>query len=343
MSFLSRLVLFGSLLPLSAAADVSLDSASTWRLYWANDVLVKSDNQFTNGLSIEKHSPWFSRFDDTTGTPAFGKRLARALLPESNGLAYRESWGFGQNMQTPEDIGRADLITDDVPYAAMLGWANTFVAADDRRFTGFEMLFGWLGPGAFGGATQRLVHDGLGGDDPRGWDNQLDNEPIVNFYYMKKRKLVNARHFDVSVDFDAALGNFFSFGQGGLEMRVGRRPSGFAFVPGPIGRSMSYDATIRRSGERFLYGSLTLRATRLLLALPRQGNNFSDSNPWTELHTTEMEKRVGQIILGVHFEQPRWSAHLTYWRSTNTIERNSLTPIEDADNTFAAISFERRG
>lgn len=324
------------------AAGEEPDDRSTWRLQWANDVLVGSDNQFTNGFSVQKHSGLYPTLDETEGTLAFGKKLAGLFLPDRQGLSYREGWGVGHNFQTPDDIERESLITDDIPYAGMLAWSNTFIAFDDQNFSGFEILLGWMGPGVPSEEVQSGFHSALGGDDPNGWDNQLDSEPIVNFYFMKKRKLWRKPNFDGAINFDAALGNFFTFGQAGLEIRFGRIPDGFSFVPTPIGRGMDYSATIRPRGQTFTYGTVVFRGTRFLVALPREGNNFTDDNLWTETNTVEMEDSIGQIILGFHVERENWGIHFNIWLSTDTLKRETISGAEDPANEFGAIMVEWR-
>lgn len=323
----------------SVFADAEQERA-TWRIEVANDTVFDSDNQFTNGFSIHKHSRTFSSLDETSGTPAFGKSLARFFLPDEDGLLYREGWAFGQNMQTPEEIELEELILNDIPFVGMLGWANSFIAFDDRRFTGFQWLMGWVGPEAGGEPVQKAAHELTGARTPRGWDNQLDNEPILNLYYMGKHKLWRYRHFDTALNYDAALGNFFTFGQVSLETRFGRMPGGFTFIPDPLGRGMDYEATIREPGRSYLYGTVVARGTGILHALPRQGNSFRDDNPWTENNVIDMKRIVGQLIFGVHYERPRWGIHLSFWLSTKTLDEDTLTGVEDPENSFGAIMLE---
>ena len=87
----------------------------TWRFEIANDFMFDSDNGFTNGFSFQKHSTSSSDIDDLQGVRAFGKGLARRILPQRDGLVYRKGLRIGQNMATPELIEVAQIILDDVP------------------------------------------------------------------------------------------------------------------------------------------------------------------------------------------------------------------------------------
>jgi hypothetical protein len=53
----------------------------TWRFEFSNDFMFSSDNQFTNGVTVQKHSTTSGNIDDLHGVRAFGKGLARRILP----------------------------------------------------------------------------------------------------------------------------------------------------------------------------------------------------------------------------------------------------------------------
>ena len=85
----------------ASAQDVgSSQGAGTWRIEMANDVLFDSDNSFTNGFNIQQHSALFGDIDELPG----GTTLARAILPQGEGLFYRQGWTIGQNIVTPDGL-----------------------------------------------------------------------------------------------------------------------------------------------------------------------------------------------------------------------------------------------
>ena len=316
----------------SAAVDV--------RLELANDIILSSDNQFTNGTSLVVSSPVASSLEETEGTPAFGKSLLAWALPHRPGLKYRETWVLGQNMQTPEDIEDSTLIANDVPYVGFLGWGNSFYGFDDSYFFGAQWLTGWVGEEAYAEQAQKGVHAMIGGDDPAGWDNQLDFEPILNGYVSVKQRVYSNSWFDVSVTGDLAAGNFFTFAQPGLEFRFGDRPEGFHFIPDPVGRGMDYDPTVVHGGSRF-YASATFRATYFAWALPREGNLLVN-NEWTDRNTIDINRTVGQTILGLHWRSEQFGAHLFLWLSTETVDDDKLPSSEDPRNSFGSFMAEYR-
>lgn len=315
----------------------------TWRFEIGNDFLFDSDNQFSNGFTFQKHSTVSGDLDDLVGVRVFGRRLAGALLPQDSGLVYRKSLIFGQNMATPDDIADPDIILDDVPYLGMLALESSWIAFNDSRFTGFATTIGLVGEYAFAEEVQSGIHSMIGSEDPQGWDHQLDSEPILNVYYMKKHKLWNKPSFDGAFNFDLAVGNFLTGIDAGIEMRFGRKPGGFTYMPDPIGRGMAYDATLpRQDGQTEIYGTLAIRAWAWAVFMPLEGNTFVDDNEWTENNTIEPENVIGQVIFGFHYVRPKWGLHATWTFATDNVDEDSLTPGAEVENNFGTMMFEWR-
>lgn len=327
---------------LALTSSTSALAQPVWRAGWANDLVFGSDNQFTNGVFVQKISELADSLPATSGTPAFGKRMARFVLPARDDLQYREIWTLGHNMQTPGDIDRADVILTDVPFVSMLGWANSFIAFNDQELTGFQLMLGWAGDLTLGEQAQKIAHEISGDREPQGWDNQLENEPLLNLYAMRKQKFHDNDWMDAAWNLDAALGNFFSYGQAALEFRFGDRPGGFAPAFTPIGRNLDYDARIQAPGKSYFYASMIVRATGLLFALPRHGNLLRTDNEWTDDERIDPENLFGQLLLGLHYERPNWGLHFTYNLATDSVDRESGPEIEDKSNSFGILVGEWR-
>ncbi|MEX0914984.1 MAG: lipid A deacylase LpxR family protein [Wenzhouxiangellaceae bacterium] len=324
-----------------AATSAGNAAAQVWRAGWANDEFLGSDNQFTNGIFVQKSSALADSLEATGGTPAFGKSLAAWLLPARNDLHYRETWTIAQNMQTPDEISRREVILDDVPYVGMLGWANAFIAFNDDELTGFQTLLGWVGDLTLAEEAQSAAHKVTGATSPNGWRNQLDNEPLLNIYAMRKQKFYRNNWMDAAWNVDAALGNFFTHGQAALEFRFGNFPAGFAPAPTPTGRNIDYDARIRAPGESYFYASTIVRATGLLFAIPRHGNLLRNNNQWTENERIDPENLIGQIVLGLHYERPRWGLHFTINLATDSVDpEDGGSQLKDPSNNFGILIAE---
>jgi len=164
--------------------------AATYRFEFDNETFFDKDNQISSGWALQKHSAVAHNWGALEAVPGFVRHLGRRIPTLSKGgLFCRAGIAIGQVIQTPDDLSRSDLIEDDVPYAGALTLQATWYAYDDSEFRGFEITAGVVGPPSLAEQTQTVVHALIGGDDPKGWDNQLSTEPVINLNYMRKRKL----------------------------------------------------------------------------------------------------------------------------------------------------------
>jgi len=316
---------------------------ASWRFETANDAFFDTDNQFTNGFTFQKHSTVSADLNDLQGVRAFGKRLARRLLPQDSDLVYRKALIIGQNFATPTELEDPDIILNDVPYFGFLAAESSWIAFNDTRFTGFAITIGIVGEYSFAEEVQTAVHSLIDATEPLGWDHQLDNELALSFHYMKKRKLWNLPSFDGALNFDLSVGNVLTGIDVGIEMKFGRKPGGFHYVYDPIGRNMAYDATLpRQDGRTEFYGTLVIRAWAWAVFMPLEGNTFTSDNEWTDNNTLEPEQIVGQAIVGFHYVRPKWGVHATWTFATDNIDEDSLAPGVTVDNQFSAFMIEWR-
>jgi len=244
----------------------------------------------------------------------------------------------------PEVIGDGrrsleELILDDVPYVGMLGWANSFIALDDRELAGVGTLFGWVGDATLADPLQSAAHELSGANEPLGWDNQLANEPIVNLYAVYKRKFVRTDVFDAAWSMDAGLGNAVTYGQAGVELRFGDRPQGFALATTRVAADFDYDGRIPSGEDEHLYVTVAARAAGFLYDIHRDGNLLRD-DAWTDNNTIEPDDVIGQLAFGLHYERPTWGLHFDAVLSSDTTDVRGPAGLADPRNHFAVLSLE---
>jgi hypothetical protein len=326
--------------PNASAEQRQAEGVATWRFVWDNDAVQSSDNQYSNGWSLQVHGRPSKSWEQVRGTPAFGNAVARWFLPDRrDGLYFREGWAVGQLIQTPEDIEREDLIEDDVPYAGVLAVQNTWVAYDDRQLYGFGWLMGVVGPSAKGEEVQKWFHEVINDDEPMGWEHQLDDELLVNFYYEMKRKLVGSSSGDISWVMDARLGNLVTAAAMGMEGRLGWHvPRGFLYVPDPIGWRLSYDSHLppQEPTNWTFYGSLAAGVTALGHTAVYDGNLDGDS------HSIDHENLIGAVALGLHYQRRRWGIHLDLVLTSDMVDPDVASSQSDTTDDFGSLMFEFR-
>ena len=247
----------GAFDPMLSSAQQAPPKPWSLRLFWENDsrpvVPNGTDEHYTQGARIEfaKAScgrPWWGGF--------VGERLKNYFgwdenSPPSCGFADRTPWvantGYviGQNMYTPRDLLRSDVIVGDRPYAGWVYFGVTFAAASTAQTHALEVDLGTTGPNAYAGDVQAWFHKYIShGRPPHGWQHQVAGQFAVQSEYEWRHRtfLINASCngfcVDALPDWGVALGDVQTFGHAGGIVRFGLNTSGDWPERIPITRSL---------------------------------------------------------------------------------------------------------
>src|SRR5690625_4210428 len=324
---LVAIVLFAlSSLP-AQAADCSPEETLRWRggtLRVENDLVAGTDKNYTNGVSLTLISHDLEDKLRPRCLPMPVSLYARLLNEADSKFSEKagaETAGqnlvvrIGQNMYTPEDMKRTDLIENDRPYAGLLymglGW-NRRVHPEDRSYEMLdqrELTLGVIGPMSLAREAQNLVHDIRGFERFDGWDNQLGNEPALLLTMERKYKpyVRGAVHRGWGADavggWALRLGNIETSASVSLELRAGRNiPNDFgsySIRPGAENRppsSLSRLAETRPDSSRAprpgIHAFLNMEAKAV-------GWDFSlDGNLFRKSHSVDRKPLVAQAAAG---------------------------------------------
>lgn len=167
-----------------SAFAYEFDHGPVFTIIEENDLIVDTDRHYTQGIKLsyllaDGHLPqWLKRVSARVPTVGFENRTERLGIQ------------VGQSIFTPGDLSAAGLLPDDRPYA---GWLYTGLILQRRGLTPagnltlehLQLDVGIIGPQSLADKAQTWVHEVRGFDVPRGWDNQLGNEPGVAFKYQR--------------------------------------------------------------------------------------------------------------------------------------------------------------
>lgn len=131
---------------------------------------------------------------------------------------------LSQTMYAPDDLRRKDHIEGDRPYCGMLigGIGYEFFEKPDSPWTHYgELDFGMIGPAAGCKETQTLIHKWLNCKEPKGWDNQLHNEFVVNAQWWTKYNYFITDWLAVVPKAGIAAGTIQDFTELGCDIKVG--------------------------------------------------------------------------------------------------------------------------
>ncbi len=168
------------------------------RYNFENDYFAAADCYYTGGMNLEIIAPWISKIP-----------LSRILVHGADSYV-RYGIGLENEMYTPTDIRKSDILYGNRPYAACL-FLKTFVMSVDtvkkQRYTSV-LSTGIIGPAAGAMDIQSFVHKVLPHNTvPKGWANQVHNDIILNYEVTYEKQFIS-------------IGRLFSLDAGGM-LRAG--------------------------------------------------------------------------------------------------------------------------
>ena len=186
----SGIVFFAAL-----ASAVALAEVNSY-LTLENDTFIShQDNDYTHGTKLE-------------------------IVDTDSGFHYMGS----QTMYAPADLRQSEHIVGDRPYCgmALLGVGHELFKNDESPWSHYaELNFGMIGPAAGCKQTQKTIHKWLGCKDPKGWDNQLHNEFVVNAQYWLKYNYFLGEYAAIVPRLGMAVGTIQDFADIGVDLKVG--------------------------------------------------------------------------------------------------------------------------
>lgn len=303
-------------------------AAQSWTLsfYFENDLFFTGrDEDYTNGWKLSWISPDVSEYRDAGRLPRGIYGLFEALPVINQPAAKRNVvLGLGQNMYTPRDIEREDLIEDDRPYAAWLYLSIGLHNKTRVRLDTLEVSLGVVGPLARGKHFQNFVHRRRDIPEARGWDNQIGNEPGLNLIGERKIRRDLFRpggrwSVDAIIHFGGSLGNIFTYANGGATLRAGwNLPQDFGasiirFAGDTNAPAVAGDVRFRE-GQWGVNGFVGFDARAVLRDITLDGNTFRDS------HSIGKNNFVADLYIGVAIARGRWKVSYAQTSRTRTHE-----------------------
>ena len=275
------LCLFMLLLSAAATAQQPLacnkDSACEFQFYIENDSFgSNSDSSYTSGIKFGGGAYAEPVIERIFRMPA--EHVLRQITDNRGNLHF--GLFVGQNLYTPKRITVAEPQPFDRPWAAWLYIGGVAQNVEGNRLQTVELDLGMVGPAALGKLVQTETHKIFDADEPRGWDNQLRNEPGVLLAYLEKWRYGPASGVQVVPHFGVTVGNVMTLARAGGIVRFGRNMSGFGpdtIEPGGAMLQSSRlldDGATRSAPEWYLFAGYDGRLVAHNIFL--DGNSFRD-------------------------------------------------------------------
>jgi hypothetical protein len=269
-----------------------------------NDVLVKSDNGYTSGF----YGSWYE-----LGRGSFRKSEPSLLvspllwsLSDNRPLYTINASAIGQMIVTPEDTKSETPNPDDIPYAGLLFYADNHIQVFEDHADRIGTVLGIVGPASGAESTQKYVHNKLDGNEPQGWENQLDNELVFQFSRERVWRLWGSDRGDGDFDLlgagDLNLGTLESSLGSNMMVRYG---SGLAnSFATTMFRGSRVANSLAITGGWYVYFGVSARYYGNLI--------FADGNTFKESQSVEMDASQAGLFTGFTYSWRNISLTLAF-------------------------------
>jgi hypothetical protein len=298
---------------------------NTFTLYTENDIVSGTDLQYTNGIKLTWISEDLSNYRDNRKIPEWSYPVIEKL-PFINRPSFQKniSFSIGQNIYTPDDTKRTELIREDRPYAGVLYLAVGFLSKNIKQMDTIEIDAGIVGPHSYAANVQNGIHHWFNNKESKGWGNQLKDEPILNLFYERKWRalssdLGNGFAYDIIPHAGFSVGNLLMAAAFGGQMRFGLNlPNDFGTLlirPGSDTNAPIDDKDPRVSTDSNPFGVHVFLG---LDAFATARNIFLDGNTFTDSHHVEKKPIVCRFIggFGIIFQHVKIT-YANVWETKN--------------------------
>ncbi len=290
------------------AIEEAMQPYGGWTIAIDNDLFAgtQQDRDYTGGFAVGLSGPetpnhWWSLDPLLRRLDNFAPGQARAA---GGGTVVQYSAQIGMLGFTPQDINSEEVLPEDRPYASLLYMtsARQYIDAGNGRVRHTGLTVGVLGL-SITSDIHDAIHDVVGSDSPRGYDNQISAGGEPTFRYVVSDSKLRAQRIafgsgllETKTTAEMSVG-YLTEASYAVSTRFGQIDSPWwTFNPERIDYIAQPSAVARRNGGSEFYfwagAKLRLRAYNAFL----QGQ-FRDS-----AHTfdsSELEHVIGEAWVGV--------------------------------------------
>lgn len=246
------------------------------RVVFDNDIFTNTDYYYTNGAIIDFI------------TPLAKSTLLNTIFPGIKS-ADISLCGFSiqQNIYTPTNPDVEDIRYGDRPFAAFLtiGQFNRNTNFSKKLNISSSINFGVLGPASMGDVVQSSIHD----IQPVGWENQINNNIVIDYNISIEKGLLSSPHFEFNVLAQANVGTVFDKATAGFYARIG------SFIPVYRGIDILRTDNLSRFQYWFFFSA---KSDFVIYNATLQGGMFNNDNPYT-IASSDINRVVFNVNAGM--------------------------------------------
>lgn len=320
----------------ASAQDVSASGPMQFRVHIENDGGPfkrnnMEDRYYTSGVAFV-----------LTHHPAWARQLAEHM-PFGEDFDPRRT-GAGhfltQQIFTPADLSLDPPDPTDRPYAGHLYGGVFWERANDATLDRLELAIGVVGRPSLAEQSQKFIHDWLEGEDPQGWQNQMDDEPTFQLSAMRAWRMPLGAWGEGPAPFEIEALPEVSVDLGTAHRQVEIALTGRAgwniprdFGPGRIGRWHSSFDVPKRGWTVYVFGRVAGRAV--------QHNMFLDGSDFRDGPDVTGKPLVGELTAGltVAYRRGAFATEVSYAQTLISESFENQRGSQELALVTAAISW----
>ncbi|MEP2279229.1 lipid A deacylase LpxR family protein [Maribacter sp.] len=275
----------------------SIGSENYLRFNYDNDFFASTDKNYTQGYSLE--------FTNTS----LAKNPINYLFFKPNSSSTIHGLALEHIGYTPSDFVSEDIQFGDRPFAAAIFLKSFAIDTNkDKKYRlGQSLSIGLIGPGAFGKEMQTKIHKLIENKIPGGWNNQIQNDFILNYKIGYEKQLLDFKNI-------ANIHSYTSLQVGSLFTNVS---FGFNTTIGILD-NLYTDVTTTSKIKVYTFAHTAVNIIGYDATL--QGGIITNDNPYT-ISSENIERFTAQLDYGLILKYKR--VYLEYTRTAITKEFSS--------------------
>lgn len=285
---------------------------------WENDAIAFDDAGYSNGFMYNWGYPSESCATEWAQTLAGWLTTVHQLSgqqrkDETTSISYQ----LASAVFTPTNIEIFELIPNDRPYVGLFYGSVSVHFYNDDATTHYTLLAGAAGPITMTEQTQQFIHLIIGARNPNGWNNQIENEMVVqagaekSWRLFSSGQIIQGYETDIISMTDIKAGNLSSDIGAGLSFRIGNGlQRSFAFHDITAGRNLP--SMSLRPGDWGAFASLYTNYVFNDLSI--DGNTFKNS------HSVLLQHTQWRYAFGGYYQFSRYGFTASIQESSDQFE-----------------------
>jgi hypothetical protein len=173
-----------------------------------------TDRGYSSGMKMEVY---FTK----KNKPKFPSNLLMKISEPSDNIY---GWGLTQFIFTPTDISKKTIIYGDRPYAGVTYFSHSLISSNrfKKEKLTTSVSLGTIGKYSFANEAQNWFHNIINYQPPKGWDNQIASDIILNYFIDYEKQLFRpSTNLEIIGDIQANAGTLSNSMGVGIKFRAG--------------------------------------------------------------------------------------------------------------------------